>query len=69
MKNEELIGPEVSLLNSITDEELSSEKDEIVKELVRKKARNDLYPLLSLFGTKNLDQEEIKKKIKRIVEE
>lgn len=68
MHNDKDRGPEVTLLNSIIDEKLKGEKDMELKEIIKRKAQN-LYPLLSLLGTRDLDDDEIKKKIKSLIEE
>lgn len=68
MKDKETDGPELGLLKSIIDEELKNEEDISLKDAVKRKADN-LYPLLSFFGTRNLDSDEIKKKIKSLIEE
>ena len=58
--------PEIELLSSIIDEELKEEDAEL-KEVIKKKA-NNLYPLLFLAGRHNLDDDDIKKKIKSLIE-
>ena len=68
MKDDKSIRPEIKLLRSIIDEELKLEEDEKFKDMIARKAEN-LYPLLSFFGTQNLDVEEIRKKIKSLIEE
>jgi hypothetical protein len=60
--------PEFRLLNSIMDEELKGEKDEKLKEIVRTKA-GALYSLIFLIETKDLDESEVRKKIKSLIEE
>jgi len=67
-ENKIKVSPELELLYSIIAQELKGEEDAELKELVKRKAQN-LYPLLSLLGTKDLDDEEMKKKIKSLVEE
>lgn len=59
--------PEVKLLNSIIDEELKDEDDARLKDVIKRKA-NNLYPLLSYLTEKNLDNDEIKKRIKELIE-
>lgn len=59
--------PEIKLLNSIIEDELKKEDDSELKEMVKRKA-NNLYPLLSLAKGHHLDNEEIKKKIKLLIE-
>lgn len=68
MKDETPKGPEIQLLSSIIATELLREDDKTLGESIKKKAEN-LYPLLTLLGTQNLDNEEIKKKIKSLIEE
>jgi len=60
--------PEIKLLNSIIDDELKKEEDAKLKEMIKRKA-NNLYPLLSLARGQHLDDDEIKKKIKLLIEE
>lgn len=59
--------PEVKLLNSIIDEELKDEEDSRLKDIIKRKA-NNLYPLLSYLTEKSLDNDEIKKRIKELIE-
>jgi len=59
--------PEVKLLNSIIDEELKDENDTKLKDLIKRKA-NTLYPFLVYMTEKNLDDGEIKNKIKSLIE-
>ena len=68
MGNNKSKGPEIKLLNSITNEELIGEEDNELKEMVKNKAET-LYPLLSLMGKQGLNDEEIKKKIRLLIEE
>ena len=68
MKNDDTSRPEIRLLRSIIDEELKMEVDEKLKDAIARKAEN-LYPLLSFFGTQNFDIDEIRKKIKSLIEE
>jgi hypothetical protein len=68
MVNNKSEAPEIKLLNSIVDEELTKEEDKYLKATIKKKAET-LYPLLSLMGQQGLDDEEIKKKIKLLIEE
>ncbi len=68
MKNKDSNKPEIKLLNSIIVEELKQEEDTALKDTIKRKAEN-LYPILSFFGTRNLDSDEIKKKIKSLIEE
>lgn len=68
MRDKDLNKPEIALLNSIIEEELKKEEDPELKNVIKRKAEN-LYPLLSFFGTRNLDNDEIKKKIKSLIEE
>ena len=58
--------PEIELLSSIIDEELK-EEDAGLKELIKRKAKN-LYPLLSLAMGQNLEDDDLKKKIKLLIE-
>ena len=67
MKAEKPNKPEMELLNSMIDEELRQEEDGGLKDAVKRKAEH-LYPLLSLLGTRNLDNDEIKKRIKLLIE-
>jgi len=67
MPNEQETIPEIRLLNSIIDEELSEENTEL-KEFIKNKASN-LYSLIFLLETKKLDDEGIKKRIKSLIEE
>ena len=68
MKDDKSIRPEIKLLRSIIDEELKLEEDEKFKDMIARKAEN-LYPLLSFFGTQNFDVDEIRKKVKLLIEE
>jgi hypothetical protein len=68
MQTDKVERPEIKLLNSIIDDELKDEHDEKLKELVKSKA-TVLYPLISLIETQDLDEDEIKKKIKALIEE
>ena len=68
MQNEPVAGPEIKLLNSIIDEELKNEENEKLKDAITRKAIL-LYQLSSLAGTRGLDDDEIKKKIKTLIEE
>mgnify|MGYP001567442386 CR=1 FL=1 len=68
MKDDKTIRPEIKLLRDIITDELKLEEDAKFKDMVLRKAEN-LYPLLSFFGTQNLDADEIRKKIKSLIEE
>ena len=68
MKDDKTSEPELKLLKSIIEEELKLEEDIKLKDAIQIKAEN-LYPLLAFFGTRNLDGDEIKKKIKSLIEE
>lgn len=68
MKDDESSKPEIKLLSSIIDDELKLEEDKELKEIIKRKAEN-IYPLLSFLGTQDLESDEIKKKIKSLIEE
>ena len=68
MSNNKSKGPEIKLLNSIANEELMGEEDNKLKEIVKRKAET-LYPLLALMGKQGLNDEEIKKQIRLLIEE
>ena len=68
MKNNNDNRPQIDLLNSIIDDELKMEENKELKEIIRTKTTN-LFPLLSFLGTRDLDDDEIKKKIKSLIEE
>ena len=68
MKNNNDNRPQIDLLNSIIDDELKMEENKELKEIIRTKAKN-LFPLLSFLGTRDLYDDEIKKKIKSLIEE
>lgn len=67
MPNNQESVPETKLLNSIIDEELKEEEDNELKEVIKMGAMN-LYPFLSFLTEKSLNDEDIKKKIKLLIE-
>lgn len=68
MPNNKNHGPEIALLDSILDDKLKEEEDAELKEIIKRKAKQ-LYPLLALLSTKDLDRDQIKKSIQLLIEE
>lgn len=60
--------PELKLLNSIIEDELKGEESMEIKEAVKKKAQN-AYMLLSIPEIQEMESDEVKKRIKSLIEE
>jgi hypothetical protein len=68
MQDNKTESPEVKLLHSILDEELAGEADKELKNVIKQKAEI-LYSLLSVTSTQDLDEDELRKRIKSVIEE
>jgi DNA-binding transcriptional regulator GbsR (MarR family) len=67
MPDNNVVNPEVKLLHSILEEELKDEDDKKLKEVIKQKA-DVLYSLLSVTNAQDLDEEELRKRIKSVIE-
>ena len=60
--------PEVKLLNSIIEDEIKDESDEKLKGLIKRKAEI-LYSLLSVTKGQDLSDDDLRERIKSVIEE
>ncbi len=68
MQDNKTVAPEVKLLNSIIEDEVKYESDEKLKGLIKRKAEI-LYSLLSVTKGQDLSDDELKERIKSVIEE